>query len=44
MFHVGCGGKVLHHGDEEGGQDKHGGQVDCEGCLKIEGLEVGGCT
>ena len=39
---VRCLGKILGHGDEHGGQDKHHGQVHRDDGLEEEGLEVVG--
>ena len=44
VLDIGCGGKTLHHTNEQGGEHKHGRQVHCQGCLEVEGLVVRGGT
>ncbi len=39
-FHIGCGGKAVEDADEEGRQDKKGGEVNSDNGLIEEGLEV----
>ncbi len=41
-FQVGRGRQAVGDADEQGGQNKQGGQVDCDDGLKEEGLEVAG--
>ena len=38
-LHIGSGGEALGDTDEEGGEDKEGGQVDSHNCFKEEVFE-----
>ena len=40
-LYVGSGGKLVHHSNEDGGEDQHGGKVDCQGSLKVERFKEG---